>query len=429
VKKLQVKVQKLPESKVKLTVTVEKEEMQGYEKHAYRHLVSSVKIAGFRPGKAPLNILKKEVGQAKFDNEVLEVAIPQSYYKAVTDEKIQAISQPQVNVSKFIPGELLEYEAEVAILPEVKLPDYKNIKVKIEEDKVKKEEIDQILDNLRKERAILRDVEREAKNGDRVEIDFDGFIGSNPLQGGSSKNHPIVIGEGNFIPGFEEELIGLKQGDTKEFDIKFPDNYHVADIAGKGVHFIIKMHIIQEVDLPELNDKFVEQIGPFKKVADLKKDIEKNLEQAKKEESKRKAEQELLEKIVAKSKIEVPKDMVDQETQAMIVDLESAIIQKGGNFDDYLKSIGKKREDLDKELKGDAEKRVKTGLVLSQVSKEEGILVTDVEVEAEVDKRIVGMPNAKEFKEKYFTEENKKDIELQLFTRKTIERLLGYATK
>ena len=166
-KKLQVKLQKLPGSKVKLTITIEKEEMQGYERHAYRHLVNQVKIAGFRPGKAPLNILKKEVGEAKFENEVLEVAVPQSYYKAVTDEIIQAISQPQVKVVKFVPGELLEYEAEVAVLPEVKLPNYKNIKVKIGEVKVKKEEIDQILNNLRKERAILRDVEREAKKNDR----------------------------------------------------------------------------------------------------------------------------------------------------------------------------------------------------------------------------------------------------------------------
>jgi len=426
---LQVKLQKLPGSKVKLTITIEKEEMQGYERHAYRHLVNQVKIAGFRPGKAPLNILKKEVGEAKFENEVLEVAVPQSYYKAVTDEIIQAISQPQVKVVKFVPGELLEYEAEVAVLPEVKLPNYKNIKVKIGEVKVKKEEIDQILNNLRKERAILRDVEREAKKNDRVEIDFDGFIGSNPLEGGSSKNHPLVIGEGNFIPGFEEELIGLKKGDTKEFDIKFPENYHVADIAGKGVHFVVKMHLVQEVDLPELNDKFIAQIGPFKKVADLKKDIEENLEQAKKEEERRKTEQELLEKIVEKSEIEVPKDMVDQETQAMIQDLESAIISRGGNFDDYLKSIGKKKENLDKELRADAEKRVKTGLVLSQVSKEEGILVTDAEIEAEINKRIAGMPNAEGFREKYFTSENKKDIELQLFTRKTIDRLLDYATK
>jgi len=426
---LKTKVEKLPESRVKLTITVEKPEIETYEKHAYKHLVGEVKIAGFRPGKAPMAILKKEVGDARFQNEVMDVAIPQSYYKAIVEEKIQAISQPEVKVTKFIPGELLEYEAEVSVLPEVNLPDYKSLKVKIEEPKLKKEEVSEVLENLRKEKAILRDVDREAKIDDRVEIDFDGFIGGKPLEGGSSKNHPLVIGSKSFIPGFEEELVGLKKGDTKEFDIKFPEEYHAKELAGKGAHFIVKMQQVQEVELPELNNDFAKQVGPFDTIAKLNKDIEDNLSAAKKEENKRKAEQELLEKIIAKAKMEIPKDLVAQETEGMIKDMESNFSYRGTSLDDYLESVKKTRDDLKKELKGEAEKRVKIGLVLSQISKEEGIMVTDAEIEAEVDKRITGLPNASEFREKYMTPENKRDIELQLFTRKTIDRLFKYAMK
>jgi trigger factor len=427
---VQSKVEKLPESKVKLTITVEKEDLSSFESHAYKNLVTKVKVAGFRPGKAPIAVLKKEVGDARFNEEVLETAIPQSYYKVVVEKDVQAISQPQVRVTKFVPGELLEFEAEVAILPEVKLPNYKEIKIKEKKETVSSEEFEEVLLNLRKEKSVLREVEREAKEGDRVEIDFDGFVGGSPIAGGSSKNHPLVIGEKMFIPGFEEELIGLKTGDTKEFDIKFPDSYHAKELAGKGAHFIVKVKLVQEVELPQINDDFAKQVGPFETAEKLKEAIKENMEAAKKDESKSKAEQELLDKIIEKAVINIPKELIDQEVSGLISDMEHNFTSRGVEFEKYLESVKKTREDLKKEYNSEGERRVKIGLVLSQIAKEEGILVTDAEIEAEIDKRMVGLDNAQDLRQNYLANpELRKNIEIQVFTRKTIDKLMSYALK
>lgn len=427
---MQSKVEKLPESKIKLSIIVEKEELTLYENNAYKNLVSKVKVAGFRPGKAPISILKKEVGNTRFNEEVLETTIPQSYYKVIVDENIQAISKPQVKVTKFIPGELLEFEAEVSVLPEVKLPDYKNITVKEKKITVSNEEFEEVLLNLRKEKSVLREVDREAKEGDRVEIDFDGFIGGSPLPGGSSKNHPLVIGDKMFIPDFEEKLVGLKSGDTKEFDVKFPEKYHSQELAGKEAHFVVKIKLVQEVELPEINDDFAKQVGSFETAQKLKEVIKDNINKAKKDEAKSKAEQELLDIIIERTEIKISQELVDQEVEGLISDMEYKFSSRGVEFEKYLESIKKNRNDLRKEYKDEAEKRVKIGLVLSQIAKEEGILVTDAEIEAEVNKRTTGLENAEELRQNYMANpELKKNIEIQLFTRKTIDKLMSYALK
>lgn len=425
---MQVKIENMPQSRVKLFICIEKKDMQEYENTAYKKMVGQIKIAGFRPGKAPIAILKREVGDAKFQHEVMDVAIPQSYYKVIVDNKVQAIGQPEVKVAKFVPGDLLEFEADVAVLPAVILPDYKAMKVKIVETKINKSDIEGVLTNLRQEKAILKKVDRGAKKEDRVEIDFDGFIGGKPLTGGSSKNHPLVLGKKAFIPGFEEELIGLKVDENKEFDIKFPESYHAKELAGKEAHFIVKMNLVHEIELPEISDDFANQVGSFETVKKLKEDIGKNLSTAKSEENIRNAERALLEKIVLKSKMDIPVELIGQEAESLINDMETGLIQRGGTLDGFLESQNKSREDLSKDIREEAEKRVRVGLVLSQISKEEGIMVTESEVKAEVDKRIVGLPDAEEFRAKYLTDQNRKDIELQLFTRKTIERLMEYAT-
>lgn len=425
---MKVDIKKKEKSIVGLTIEVSKEDLKNFEKKAYQKLSSQVKVSGFRQGKAPVELIKKEVGDNRFNQEILETAISQSYYKAIIENKLLPLGSPEVQLKKFVPGEVLAYEAKIAVVPEIEIGDYKKIKLKKpKKSEVKKEEIEKTLKNLQKQYAEYKIVERSAKEGDRVEIDFDAFLGNIPIEKGSSKNHPLVIGDKVFVPGFEEKLVGMKKGKEKEFELTFPKDYYKKDLASKNVKFKVKLNELFETKLPRIDDEFAKKVSPFKNLKELKENIEKNILLSKEEEKKKQLENELLEKLIKLVKVDVPEVLVSQEMQRMVEDLKINLSRSGLTLEKYLEDIKKSQNQLETDLKPEAEKRIKLGLALNKIAELEELKVTEDEVNQTIKERALNFPDSQEAKEEMQKEETIKEIRSYLLTQKTISKLLSYA--
>ncbi|MDD3887834.1 MAG: trigger factor [Patescibacteria group bacterium] len=382
---MKVNVQKLPKSSVKIKIEVEPSEIEVKLDLASKNIAKDMKMPGFRPGHIPANIVKKEVGEMRVWQEACAIVLPQMYAKAIIDNKLEAIGQPKVNVEKIAPNNPLVFTAEVALLPEFKLPEYKNIKIKEKKVEVKDSEVDAALKQLQTSRTHTYKVEREAKKDDMVVVDFKTFLDNIPVDKGQSVDHPIVIGEGRFIPGFEDQLVGLKANDKKEFKLNFPKDYHQKNLAGKEVEFKVEVKSVNERHLPELNDEFAKKLGKFQSMVELKSEIKKNMELEAKEKARGSAEMELMDKIADKASIELPEVLVESELNKMLEELKGMVQSSGGQFDQYLQSLKKTEEELKKDLRERAEKRVKIGLILREITKQEKIAVDEKELEHEIE--------------------------------------------
>lgn len=377
---MDIQVKKLPKSQVQITIKVTKEEQAQYEEKALKDLAGKVKIDGFRPGKVPVEMVKEKVGQDAIKAEALEHALPELYYKAITEHKLQPIVQPKADIKKQDPWELV---LTVDILPEIKLKDWKKIKLKKKEVKVEDKELQDMLGRLQAQMATFSKVERAAAKDDRVEIDFEGFIDGKPLAGGSSKNHPLVIGKSNFIPGFEEHLIGLKAGEEKEFEVTFPKDYHKEDLRSKPAKFKVKVHMVEEIKLPELNDDFAAKItgGNKKTIAELREEVTGHLKNQKESEEQRRLENEFLDQMAKGMEIDIPTALMEEELHYMRHEFEDGMSQYGLTMEKYLENQKKKEEDLVKEWTPEAEKRIKMRLGVQEIAKSEKVEVPNDELE------------------------------------------------
>jgi len=372
----------LEKSQVELTVELSSEEMKPYVKLGAEKLSREIKIDGFRPGKAPYEVLKAKIGETAILEEAARIAINKTIDKAIK-EKIdgQPVGQPQVSITKLAPGNPMEYKVVLAMLPEIKTGDYKNAKIKIEAEEVKEEEVEKIIEYLRESRAREAAVDAPAKKGDKVVVDIEMFLDNVPVEGAQGKGVAIIIGKDFIIPGFDKNLIGAKKGDARDFAIVYPKDHHMANLAGKTVDHKVKIMEVYERELPAPDDDFAAGFG-FKKFAEMKESVKKNLEQEKKQKAEQKAEIEMLDKIVKDSRFgDIPDILIDNETRAMIGELEHSVSEQGGNFDDYLTSIKKTREQLVLDMLPEAVKRVKSALVIREIAAREKIEVSDEEVE------------------------------------------------
>ncbi|MCL4387435.1 MAG: trigger factor [Patescibacteria group bacterium] len=422
---MQVKKENLENSKVKLTIELEKKELEPIINSVYTEISKTVKAQGFRPGKAPRFIIEKEVGQENINAQILEKAISNTFFQAIIKENLVTVGAPEVKILKFVPTDGLTYEAVVSVMPELKLPDFSKIKVKKPKAGVEKREVDETLEQLRKQMAGRKEVERSAKEGDRTEIDFEGRIDNVPFEGGTSKSHPVIIGSKTLIPGFEEQLVGMKKGEEKEIEVTFPKDYRAENLAGKKAKFKVKMNLLEEIILPELTDEFATKVGPFKKIEDLKKDIEMRTLEAKKRETERNLENEILKKAQAEIKIETPKELIHEEVHRMMHEAEQNLAYSGLSLDSYLQSIKKTKEEFEKELEGEARERVKVGLILSEIVKKERISASEKELEEEIQKILafVGPEQKEEAKKFYESEDGKRSIQNNILAKKAIEWL------
>jgi trigger factor len=397
-------IKKLPHSEIEIRVSVTWGEWKKFLDQAASDLSKEVKIPGFRPGKAPKNMVEQKVGKGNIIQEAAEKAIQKTYADILAEGKIDAIGAPKAEILKIAEGNDLEYRIVTAVIPEVKIKSWKdeikkiNKKFKDVNIEVKDEEIEKEIKKIAESRAIFITVNREAKNEDSVSVDFKVLRSGVPIENGTSKNHTLVLGKGVFIPGFEENIIGMKENEEKKFTLKFPEEYHEKSLAGKDAEFEVKLNLVQERKISEINDEFAKSLGKFENLEALKKSIQEGMEKEKEAENKEKKRSEFIEELIKLTETELPEILVKSELSKMFQEFEIQLSQMGMNLQDFLEKMPAKggsasggkmtEEDLAKEWRVQAEKRVKAALILEEIAKEQEIKVENEKVEEEMNKTL-----------------------------------------
>lgn len=397
------KIKKLKNSQVEFELTVAQADWEKYLDVAAAEASEEIKIEGFRPGKAPRNLVEQKIGKSAIVNGAAEKAIKKSYVDFVTQEKLEVLGSPQVELIEAEEGKDLKYKVTVAVMPEVKVKEaYVKAVKKVNETfkdkspKVDDDELQLELEKLANSRVQLITVNREAQKDDNVEVDFEVLMGGVPIESGTSKKHNLVIGKGVFIPGFEEQVIGMKAGDEKEFELNFPAEYHKKDLAGKPATFKVKMNLVQERKTPEITDEFAAGLGQFKNLEELKKSMREGMEHENEHKLKDEKRAAQIDAIIENTETELPEILIDEEVHKMEHEFEYQLSGMGMNLDQYLTQLKKDRAELKKDWRPQAEKRVLSALVLTEIAKEQDIKIEGKDVEAEMNKTLQYYKNVKD---------------------------------
>ncbi|MEI7620355.1 MAG: trigger factor [Candidatus Falkowbacteria bacterium] len=377
----------LEKSQVELTVELSVEDFTPYIEKGAQKLSQEVKIEGFRPGKVPYDILKQKVGEMHILEEAAHLAIHKTIDAAI-DENVkdkEVAGQPRVEVSKLAPGNPLEYKVVLAVLPEIKIGEYKNLGIKQEEVKVDEKDIAKALNDVADSRAKESISEEPIKDGDKAIIDLDLFLDKVPAEDGQARDLTVMVGKDYFVPGFDKALIGAKKDEEKNFSLPFPADYHQKNFAGKMVDFKVKIKEVYNREVPELSDDLARGFG-LKKLDDLKKFFSDNMEARLKQQNEQKSEIAMLDKILEKSNFgDLPESLIQNEAELIMSELEQEIVKQGGRFEDYLQSVGKERQQLMMELLPQAVKRVKSALMLREVARTEDLKITAEEIDRKIE--------------------------------------------
>lgn len=377
-------VKNISETKVEIKVILGKEELSAAEEDAIKRLAKEVKIPGFRKGKVPTDLAKKELNPNDVNQVAMDIAIRTAVPEAFISNKQNPLVIPEVNVTKFVPGETVEFVATADILPEVKIGDYKKLGVKKPEIKVADKDVTDVLENIAQAYSDKKVVKRAAKLKDEVIIDFTGKKDGKPFDGGSAHDYTLALGSNSFIPDFEDGIVGHSVGDKFDLDLTFPKDYHAKDLAGKKVVFEVLLKQISEITAPKIDDELAKKCGPFKTVAELKADIKKNLAAQNEYKVEEKYKDDLVQALVKKSKVSAPEILISDQLRFIKEDLTRNAQAQGLSFEDYLKQSGQKEADWEKQAKEVAEARVKASLVLQILARDQKIEVPDDEVSAKI---------------------------------------------
>jgi len=381
-------VKRHPDATVEIAVVLEDSEMRPYVERAALKFSQEKTIEGFRPGKAPFAIVKNAVGEMRIYERAIAFAIDGTLPNIIREEKLRVVGRPEIAVTKVAPGNPLEFTLKTAIVPDFTLPDIHSIAKKILAGKiapaVEEKELDDALHWLRKSRATKKSALRPAAKGDHVEIDFKAKTNGTTLEKGSSENHPLILGEGKFVPGFEDRLMGMSQGEEASFSVAMPADYHEKNLAGKTVDFDVTIKKVEEEELPELNDEFAKTLGKFSTVAELKENIEGGLRQEKETKECERIRIAIADAIAGSTDITVANILIQSELDKMIEELRQNIDGMGLKFDDYLAHLKKTEVDLRKDWLTDAKRRVKIALILGAIAEERKIEPTLEEIESEL---------------------------------------------
>ncbi|HEU5004650.1 MAG TPA: trigger factor [Candidatus Saccharimonadales bacterium] len=415
-------------TKINLNIKASADELEPIKKHVLSSHFSNVKVPGFRAGKAPTHLIEKNINQQLFLDEFMEHAINELYRRAVEDQKFRPVGQPEIQLKKFVPYTDLEFETTQEVIGKVTLPNYKTIKLAKNKASVTAKDVDEVIKSLQGRMAERTEVARPAKDGDEVTIDFAGKDESGePVAGADGKDYPLVLGSKTFIPGFEDNLIGIKTGDSKEFQVTFPADYGAKELQSKKVTFSVTAKKISDLVEPKIDDEFAAKAGPFKTLAELKADVKKQLTSEREWQVEQDYQNELIKKIAAKAKVEVPESLVETELQRMEDEERRNLAYRGQTWQEHLKAEGVTEEEHRDRLKPDAAERVKAGLVLSEISEAEKIDVTAEELADRIQilKSQYQDPTMQAELDK---PESRQDIANRLLTEKTILKLVDYAT-
>ncbi len=384
---MQVTLSPAPKSSIRVRVELPPERLDAAITEAVRHLSQRTKIPGFRPGKAPRGVLEAVLGKDAVIEEAMDHAVQRAYRDALVQHDILPLTQAEVEVEQGIEGKPVIFTATVQVRPEVKLGDYKGFNFGPSIETIDDSHVDKVLEELRDQNATLVAVtDRGARAGDYAVIGYEGTRDGEPFDGGSATRMPLILGEERLIPGFEDNVIGLRPGDTKGFDITFPADYGEAGLAGQVAHFEVELKELREKVLPDADDEFARSMGRFDDLAHLRRDIKQRLEQNALDRARHEFADKIIDYATANADLELPDVLVEQEVEVMHDEFRGSLARQGITEEAYLKVVEKTDADLHAEFRPNAEKRVRVLLVLSKVAEAEGITITDAAVEAEVAK-------------------------------------------
>lgn len=381
---MKTKLKKISDSRVELTVTLDQADLKKPAEEALKRLAKEVHVEGFRKGKVPVDVAKKFIPENDLNAETADIAVRTTVIAAFKETEQTPLALPGVEITKYVPGETLEYTAKADIIPEVKLGDYKKLGVKKEEAKVTDENVQNVLDNLAAAHAEKKAVKREAKLTDEVIIDFVGKKDGEPFRGGSAKDYHLGLGSKTFIPGFEDGIVGHEPGDKFDLKLTFPKDYGVKDLAGAKVVFEVLLKQVNEVARPTFDDDFAKKVGPFDTIEALKEDIKRELSAQNTYRANEKFKDDLIQALVEKSKVPAPEILIDDQMHAIRDEVTRNAASQGVDFEEYIRRAGETPESWEKQAREIAEKRVKASLALQTLALEQKINVSDEEVAAKV---------------------------------------------
>ena len=380
---MSIKIEKTENAnELKLSFEVEAAKFDEAINKVYAKSAKYFNIPGFRKGKAPMEIVEKHYGSEIFYEDAFNEIVPEIYEKELKENNIEAVSKPDLDVTQIGKGQDLKFTAVVQIKPEVKLGKYKGITLKKVEYNVSDDDIEHELGHMAERNSRVVPVEdRSVENKDITVIDFEGSVDGVKFEGGKAEGHELEIGSGSFIPGFEEQIVGMKIGEEKDIKVKFPDDYFSEDLKGKEAVFHVKLHEIKKKELPEINDDFAKDASEFETLAELKNSIKEKLEEENKNRAKYETEEEAIKEVCKNTEIDIPTGMIETELDNMVRDVETRLSYQGMNMEMYLQMIGKTMEEFRKEGEEQAKEAVKTRLVLEQIIKDENIEADEKKVE------------------------------------------------
>ena len=378
--------EKLSSNKVKLGFVVESEQFDEGIRRAYIKNVKKFNIPGFRRGKAPMKVIENYYGAGVFYEDAFDIIFPDIYRAALKEHDVQPVDRPELEVEQIEKGKELKFTVEVFVRPDVELGQYKHLGIEKKVEEVTDDDVMADIERARDRAARYVEVtDRAAKLDDQANIDYQGLLDGTPFEGGTAQGHELVLGSGAFIPGFEEQVVGMTIGEEKDIDLTFPENYHAEELAGKPVVFKVKLNSLREKDVPALDDEFVKDVSETANtVEEYKKEIREKLEKQAEERADAAFESEIIETVSDNAKIDIPKAMVEEQIDAMLRDMELRMMYQGLRMQDFLKYSGQTMEQMRETYRQQAEDRVKTQLTLEAITKAEGIEPTDEEIDKEL---------------------------------------------
>ncbi|MGO1580629.1 MAG: trigger factor [Peptoniphilaceae bacterium] len=421
-------IKKKENNTVHFEMVLKAEDVKAAEDKVFKKNRGYFQIPGFRKGKAPRKIIENMYGSGVFLEDAINDLLPKYYEEVVKELDLEVVDQPHINIEEANSGEDVLVEVSVDVKPEIELPEYKNLEVEDVKYEVTDELINSELENQRHLNARLINIDdRPAEMGDKVNIDFKGFVEGEEFEGGSAQGQDLELGSNTFIPGFEDQIVGHEVGEEFDVNVNFPEDYFSEDLKGKEAKFEIKLNSISKEELPELDDEFIKDISEFDTVEEYKADIKKTKEEEFHKRAEMEREEKVLDKVVENLEVDVPEGMVNQEIDGQVRNFDQNLRAQGMGLEDYVKMIGTTLEAFRENLREDALKQVKRGLVIEAISKKESIDASDEEIEAEIDRLVKDYFKDDEEQQKkmkeYMIESNKEGIKDNLVSKKTLEFL------
>jgi trigger factor len=409
-----------------LTVEVDAEQVTEAIDKAFKKTAQKINMPGFRKGKVPRGIFEARFGIESLYQDAIDILLPDSYTEAVKEAGIEPVDRPEIDVEQFGKGQTFIYKAKVLVKPEVTLGDYKELEVPAVKAEVSDEELTAELERLQQRHAELTVIdEGTAQDGDMTVIDFDGYVDGEPFEGGKSERYSLEIGSNSFIPGFEEQVVGMQIGDSKDIEVTFPESYHAENLAGKDAIFKVKLHEIKRKSLPALDDEFAKDVSEFDTLDEFKEDLKGTLKSRKERELEQTRETAVVDKATSAAEVEIPDVMIQSEVDFMLRDFENRLKTQGMNLELYFQFSGQDESALREQMTSDAEKRVRNNLVLEAIAKAEGIAATEEDLNEELEKLATSYSRpADELRELFASNGNLDSLNDDLVLRKTIKFLL-----